>query len=353
MLNFYRRFLPGIACILKPLTDACKGSGPILWTEQMQAAFQTAKYSLASAVPLQHPKPSATLSLATEASDTHVGAVLQQRACGSWQPLAFFSHKLSPTKTRYSNFDRELLAVFLSVRHFRFFLKGCPFTLFTDHKPLVAAISKTGTPFSSRQQRHLSFLSEFSATFLHLPGSNNIVADFLSRPSHPPSNPLPVAAAVPTSLFPIPLSYLHVAQEQQTCPSIPPLKANPSLSITSLPVSSTVSLLGDVSTSTFRPLVPLSCRRQIFEHVHSLGHPGIRATRCLISSRFLWNSMARDVNQWTRQCISCQKAKIHLHTQTPPVPIPIPSRRFSHVHIDIVGPLPPSQGNTHILTLMD
>jgi hypothetical protein len=50
MLNFYRRFLPGIAHILKPLTDACKGSGSILWTEQMQAAFQSAKSFLASAV---------------------------------------------------------------------------------------------------------------------------------------------------------------------------------------------------------------------------------------------------------------------------------------------------------------
>jgi hypothetical protein len=189
MLNFYRRFLPGIACILKPLTDACKGSGSIQWTEHMQAAFQSAKSVLASAVPLQHPKPSATLSLATDASDTHVGAVLQQRARGSWQPLTFFSHKLSPTEARYSTFDCELLAAFLSVRHFRVFLEGCPFTLITDHKPLVAAISKTGTPFSSRQQRHLSFLSEFSATFLHLPGSNNIVADFLSRPSQPPSKP--------------------------------------------------------------------------------------------------------------------------------------------------------------------
>jgi hypothetical protein len=196
----------------------------------MDSSFQTAKSLLASAVPLHHPIPYATLSLATDASDSHVGAVLQQRARGSWQPLASFSHKLSPTEARYSTFDRELLAAYLAVRHFRFFLEGRFFTLFTDHKPLV--ISKAGTPFSSRQQRHLSFLSEFTTTFSHLPGPKNVVADALSRPS---SSPLQCAAisTAPITLFPLPLSYSEIAQEQQKCPTIPPLQAFPSLHISS------------------------------------------------------------------------------------------------------------------------
>jgi hypothetical protein len=118
MLNFYRRFLPGIARVLKPLTDATSGKGKLLWTSEMQIAFDHAKALLASAVPLQHPHPHATLSLATDASDTHVGAVLQQKTDGCWLPLAFFSHKLSPTESRYSTFDRELLAAFQAVKHF-------------------------------------------------------------------------------------------------------------------------------------------------------------------------------------------------------------------------------------------
>jgi len=141
MLNFFRRFLPGIAHTLKPLTDLTSGKGAIKWTPTMQAAFLSAKQALASATPLFHPDPSAKLSLATDASDSHVGAVLQQRHASGWQPLAFFSKKLSPTESRYSTFDRELLAVYLSVRHFRFLLEGRPFTVFSDHKPLVAAIA--------------------------------------------------------------------------------------------------------------------------------------------------------------------------------------------------------------------
>jgi hypothetical protein len=91
-LNFYRRFLPGIAHVLRPLTDACSRQQPFQWSPSMDSSFHTAKSLLASAFPLHHPIPSATLSLATDASDSHVGAVLQQQAQGSWQPLAFFSH---------------------------------------------------------------------------------------------------------------------------------------------------------------------------------------------------------------------------------------------------------------------
>jgi hypothetical protein len=78
MLNFYRCFLPGIARILKLLTDATPGTGKLL------NSFDQAKALLASAVPLHHSNPSATLSLATDASDTHVGAVLQQFSNGCW-----------------------------------------------------------------------------------------------------------------------------------------------------------------------------------------------------------------------------------------------------------------------------
>jgi hypothetical protein len=241
MLNFWRRFLPGIARVLKPLTDATSGKGKLLWTSEMQIAFDHAKALLVSAVPLQHPHPHATLSLATDASDTHVGAVLQQKTDGCWLPLAFLSHKLSPTESRYSTFDHELLSAFQAVKHFRFFLEGRPFTLFTDHKPLVAAISKSKTPFSSRQQRHLSFLSKFTTNFVHLPGKENIVADVLSRPpTLPPSYdtpppPLPINTTAPITLFPMPLSYLEIAKAQSTCPSIPSLLKNSSLNITSIP----------------------------------------------------------------------------------------------------------------------
>ncbi len=125
MVNFYRRFLPGIARTLEPLTDALKGAPKTLeWPPATAAAFGAAKAALAAAVPLANPAPNAVLSLATDASDTHVGGMLQQLNGGRWQPLAFYSKKLLGAGTRYSTLDRELLAAFSTVRHFRFLLEG-------------------------------------------------------------------------------------------------------------------------------------------------------------------------------------------------------------------------------------
>jgi hypothetical protein len=96
MVNFYRRFLPGIACTLAPLTDALKGGrkGPaaVEWSTAMQTAFQAAKEALCQASTLVHPDSTADLSLMVDTSETHEGAVLQQRERGSpaWQPLGFF-----------------------------------------------------------------------------------------------------------------------------------------------------------------------------------------------------------------------------------------------------------------------
>ena len=89
---------------------------------------------------LTHPVPGAAVSLAVDGSDSHVGAVMQQRIHGSWSPLAFFSKKLSSAKSKYSGFDRELLAAYSDVRHFRFLINAHEFTLLTDQKPLTLAL---------------------------------------------------------------------------------------------------------------------------------------------------------------------------------------------------------------------
>jgi hypothetical protein len=78
--------------------------------------------------------------------------VLQQLTGGRWQPLAFYSKKLSGAGTRYSTFDRELLAAFSGVRHFRFLLQGRQFRLLTNRKPLVTSQFRTTPPWSARQQ---------------------------------------------------------------------------------------------------------------------------------------------------------------------------------------------------------
>ena len=91
---------------------------------------------------MSHPSPQAKLALVADTSTTHVGTALHQQRCpGSpWEPLGFFSKKLDSTQINYSAFNRELLAAFSAVRHFRFQVEGCPFQLWMDHRPLNFAL---------------------------------------------------------------------------------------------------------------------------------------------------------------------------------------------------------------------
>ena len=349
MINFYRRFLPGIARTLQPLTAALAGNPKRLpWTPALEAAFTAAKRALVAAVPLAHPIPGTTLSLATDASDTHVGGVLQQKVGTAWQPLGFFSHKLSKTEGNYSTFDRELLAAFAGIRHFRSRLEGREFQLWTDHKPLVAALHRVSPPWSGRQQRQLAYIAEYTTDLRHVPGTSNVVADALSRPP----NQVPAALCCAAVANHAPLDLWDMAIRQVLCPQVQALRTNPRLHIVTQQVGD-LELFGDAATGTFRPLVPILLRRQVFDHLHNAAHPGMRATRRLVATRYVWPGLAKEVTAWARACLHCQRAKVHRHVQVPPQHIPVPTRRFSHIHVDLVGPLPSSQGYTYLFTIID
>ena len=117
----------------------------------------------------------------TDASDVAVGAVLQQKVNHVWQPLGFFSKRLQPAETRYSTFGRELLAVYLSIRHFRHHLEGRQFFVLTDHRPLTYSLNHSLNRHSPREIRHLDYIAQFTTDIRHVRGPDNPVADALSR----------------------------------------------------------------------------------------------------------------------------------------------------------------------------
>jgi len=150
----------------------------------MRTLFQEAKDALQAPTGLAFPRPQAELSLMVDASAEHVGAALQQRVApvAPWELLGFFSRKLDPTQVRYSAYHRELLACVLGIHHFCFMLEGRRFTLFTDHKLLVFALSKAAEPWTPRQCRHLSYVAEFTGDIRHIAAQDNMVAHTLSYP---------------------------------------------------------------------------------------------------------------------------------------------------------------------------
>ena len=269
MANFYNRFIPHAAEIMGPLYEATaekKKKAKLEWTEEMRAAFVAAKKALAQATMLRHPKPGVEISMAADASGTAVGAVLQQRERRgeAWEPLAFFSKKLKTPEIKYSAFDRELLVVYLGIRHFRHYLEGRTFTIFTDHRPLTFALAKSAEPWSHQQARQLEYISQYSTDIRHVAGADNVVADALSR-----------AAVEEVRLG---VDYRKMAEIQQRDPET----ASYRTAITALRWEEVeldgFKLLCDVSAGEARPLVPAEMRKEVFEMVHGLSHPGTKAT---------------------------------------------------------------------------
>ena len=345
LINFYRRFVPRCADLMQPLTDmlktATKKNQPITLSHDALEAFEAVKSALSQATLLVHPKKDAPVCLLTDASDVGVGGVLQQCVGGVWQPLAFFSKRLQPAATRYSTFGRELLAVYLSIKHFRHLLEGRSFTVYTDHKPLTHALHAQPDRYSPREVRQLDFISQFTADLRHISGKKNAAADALSR-AH--INTLQDATVI---------DYDAIAQAQEDDDEIPQLADDP-LKLEKVPIpSSERTILCDMSTGFPRPYVPVSFRKSIFHSLHNLSHPGIRATQKLITDRFVWNGINRDVRAWAKSCLQCQRCKISRHIKSPLGTFSSPDARFDHVHLDIVGPLPPSEGHAYLLTCVD
>lgn len=144
VVTFYQRFVKNAAQITRPLTSTIQvataksksnkvpPSTLIPWNKELAEAFDATKQALANAAMLAHPKPNSQLALITDASDVAVGGTLQQLVGTSWQPLGFIGRQLRPPETRYSAFDKELLAIYLSIRSFRSSLEGRNFVVFTD-----------------------------------------------------------------------------------------------------------------------------------------------------------------------------------------------------------------------------
>ena len=261
------------------------------------------------------------------------------RAPGNLSP--FFSRQLTPRERRYSTFDRELLGLWLAMRHFRFLLEGREFTAFVDHKPLTFAMSKVAEPWSARQQRQLAYISEFTTDIQHVAGKSNLVADCLSRV---------VVGAVHLGL-----DYTRMAADQAADPGVQALRGDDvGLRLEDVVFGDVgVTLLCDVSTGQPRPVVPASWRRAVFGAVHDLSHPGRKPSVRMVAAKFVWRGLKKDVRAWADTCVACQRAKVHRHTKAPLEQFLVPERRFDHVNVDLVGPLPSSQGFAYLLTMVD
>jgi transposase InsO family protein len=348
MLNFYRLHIPRAvdyqAELNNYLHNAKKRDKTVIqWTDRANGAFEKCKESLKSAVTLSHPLPDTKLALMTDASEVSLGGVLQQKIGDVWQPLGYFSRKLSDAQKKYSAYDRELLGIYAAVRHFRNLLEGRDLSIYTDHKPLTFVFTKVHTDKESpRRVRYLSYISEFTTDIQHISGQQNVVADTLSR--------------IEAIYCPTGVDYAELAVRQDSDDylqeSLQASHDTLQYKQVSLP-DCEKKIYCEVSTKHIRPYLTETFRKQAWHFIHNLSHPGIRTTRRLVTERFFWPKMNADVTRWTRACIQCQKAKITRHTVSGLERF-AESDRYAHVHVDITGPLATTrEGYRYCVTMID
>ncbi|GJQ65324.1 hypothetical protein Trydic_g7440 [Trypoxylus dichotomus] len=228
-----------------------------------------------------HPDSKLPLVLMVDASDIAVGASINQIGLSKMETLAFFSKKLTDAQKNYSAYDRELLAAYLAVKHFRFLLEGREFCMYTDHKPLPYAFRQRLDKASPRQFCQLDFISQLTTHIVYIPGRENIVADAYSR------------IESVQLLSSISLQDIRKAQEKDD--ELVQLRNSTTISLNfqnlGLPDD---NITVDYSTGVLKPYIPLSYRKSIFDSIHNLAHPGINATTKLVRSKYVWPSINKD-----------------------------------------------------------
>ena len=208
------------------------------------------------------------------------------------------------------------------------------------------ALAKTADALwqARRQQRHLAYISEFTTDVRHIEGKHNTVADTLSRDG------------ISAITAPLPgVDYDAKAAAQLIDDGIANMwAASTGLVIRDIPLNTNgLSICCDVSTDRPRPLVPDTWQRIVFDAVHGLSRPSIRTTRKMIAEKFVWRGLNKQVGAWAKSCLRCQAAKVHRHTASPVTHFAPTTRRFDHVHVDLVGLLPPSQNHRYLFTVVD
>lgn len=176
--NYYRKFIKNFADIAYPLNQLCKKNVTFKWNKKCQCSFEKLKHSLISPPILQYPNFSDDnmFTLQTDASGYGLGAVLSNK---DGRPIAYASRSLNKAESNYPTIEKELLAIVWGVKHFRPYLYGRRFKIYTDHKPLVYLFNLKDP--SSRLLKFRLVLEEYDYEISYVPGKGNAAADALSR----------------------------------------------------------------------------------------------------------------------------------------------------------------------------
>ncbi|XP_033725232.1 uncharacterized protein K02A2.6-like [Pecten maximus] len=351
LVNYSARFIPDLATISAPLRKLTKKDEEFVWGAEQQVAFNVLKKCLAQAETLGYFDKNAKTQVITDASPVGLGAVLvQESQSGESRVICYASRSLSDTEKRYSQTEKEALAIVWACERFHVYLYGMEFELLTDHKPLECIYSTRSKP-CARIERWVLRLQPYRYRVRYIPGSRNI-ADSLSRflkvskvsnSSHEVGEEY--IRFVAKEATPVAMTTREVERESEKDPELSEVREHllngqwhKTEHTAYLPVRNELSAIGMIVLRGTRLVVPRSLRERVLELAHE-GHPGIVSMKHRLRSKVWWPGIDNEVEKFCRKCYGCQLVS----QPCKPEPMKrreLPSLPWQHLAADLLGPLP-------------
>lgn len=382
LAGYYRRFIPNFASLAVPLINLTKKGSKFRWDTAEQTSFISLKQLLCSAPVLAYPQFDKQFILQTDASDLGLGAVLTQKDTSGYEHvIAYASRSLSDREKNYSATEKEALAVIFATDHFRAYLLGKKFILFTDHQALrwLHTVEPKG-----RLARWVMQLQEFDFVSEHRPGTANGNADALSRlPLQNPSSFPEHVSPAPSPAYATTMSPGYSLQEAQR--EDPKLRTIIELKSNNLPKPPLfawardpdfrvfwhcwdalyivngllVKSSGDSSRALpeYAFVIPANLRPSVLQGIHGTpfaGHFGVKKTLMRAKNRYFWPKMSVQIKDFVRSCEICARTKLNYQSNRAPLQSIEVNEPFVFWAMDYMGPLPETvRGNKHLLVVMD
>lgn len=359
MSAFYARFIKDYAEISKPLNQLKRKGAKFVWGTEQQTAFENIKAALVASPVLRMPDFSKPFVVHSDASGSAVGAVLSQEYDGQLLPVSFASRALNKHELNYATLELECLAAVFALQKFQQYLEHRPFRLYSDCSALTWLLKHPRQ--AGRIARWISFINNFQFTIHHIKGTENVVADCLSRlfdnsePTIVASPKEEEAEPATMSLYGIPEAFRDIAQHQADDLEVSKImKANRKPQGYS--VQQGILMFKEPNQNKPRVVVPRKLYDMLFRYYHesaSSAHLGIKKTLARISP-FFW---AKDLNaviaDKVKACVKCQRCKQAGTTRVGHLASEIVSRPWEKIFIDHVVLPRSTKGHKYILTVID
>lgn len=347
LASYFRQFIPNFSKLLKPLYPlTAAGKGKITWTPEHDKILKIICDCLTTEPVLKIFDPSLPIELHTDASSDGYGAVLIQKVNNLPHVVAYFSHRTNDAESRYHSYELETLAVVKAVEHFRHYLYGRRFTVFTDCNSLKASHSKKD--LTPRVHRWWAILQSYDFDIVYKEGKNMAHADFLSR-NFALGNQSPKVKQVPKIVNFSELERGWLLVEQQRDSEIKDIVSKLRTNDFPIEISHTYDLRQGIlyrkiergKHSKWLPMIPRSLTWTLIGHVHNeIKHLGYEKTLDKLYDLYWFPNMAKFVKKYVDSCVICKASKgpsgaqqVRLH------PIPKPAIPWHTVHLDLTGKL--------------